>query len=421
MIAMHSALKMASKSGNPSLGELQEVLNLFSRPFLQQRIAVLIDNVQSLDGGSLRLLNMIVDSLNGTIGQNVILLSFNEDELIYSQDALAFYQSLKSESKQSSHYSPVLIDIPEFDENSVKMFLNTICRELDNSISFTEHYPRLTQLICDRVLPRPLDIYQLFLAAQDENNKCAVVENGFFFVKNLVKFIELVNNLQGKTEHIYKSRLSNLQSNTHQLRLILVLSCVGDIDYSVLLKISKCHNGQLQRLINMGWIRQASGNRISFFHPTIERFVLRCINGEITSDLKRIFSSSLKHEVYQLLESAGYSSLYRLASFFLTRKKSKTQVELALEEVRSSSESTPSIRAKVFSEALLTELLKSQSIKVSTYIDCIFTLSVFASEGKVRDLQERLLTIKARLHNYVPQSSWEAKFFLDSTAIGQLL
>jgi hypothetical protein len=99
---------------------------------------------------------MIVDSLNGTIGQNVILLSFNEDELITPQDALAFYQSLKSESKQSSHYSPVLIDIPEFDENSGKMFLNTICRELDNSISFTEHYPRLTQLIREQQRhPRP--------------------------------------------------------------------------------------------------------------------------------------------------------------------------------------------------------------------------------------------------------------------------
>lgn len=398
----------ATENNVPSTKDIQEIFELFSIRFLRQRMAVLIDNVQGLDKGSLQLIAKIIEALNGTIGQNAVILAFNEDELIYSQEATLIHQKLKKFSLQKNNTATDFFSIPEFNEESVKAFLNTICASIDREIQFTEHYPLLTNFILKNVLPRPLDIYQLFLAAQDETRKCATIENGFFFIRDVNSFIDLVRNISGKTENIYETRLLSLKGSTNLLTALLAVSCYGEIDSSTLFAIAGINRKHAQELVELGWLKHTAGNRLSFFHPSIERYVIRTIIGETNLDPNLIFPLVLRSKLLNTLKKSRYANSYKLPQFFLARYKSKLILQKALTEIRELSSSAGGIREKLYAQSILSYVTQTQRINPSIYLDCVLTLCAFAAEGRISDLLDKLVTMRKSLLNFIPTTDNQA-------------
>ncbi len=392
----------------PTDKEIQEVFQLIIEGFLRQRMALLIDNVQGLDNYSLRLIARLTETLTDSIGQNAILLVFNEDELIYSQEATLFHQNLKKNAATENKKLRQFITLLEFNENSVKMFLNTVCNSMDSELPFTEHYPELTKLICENVLPRPLDLYQLFLAAQDERNKIATLQNGFFFIRDIEGFHELVKKIHGTTESILQERLLNLTGNSKYVQILLTLSCLGEVDRDIFSAITGQEDYHIKQLIDNGWLKYSEGNKITFFHPVIERFIIKTINSEIPSTSVKFFNVDIKMKIAKNIRKVGYANKYQLALFYLSKEKSNAVFSAATEELRSLHDAFPSSRNKMYAQALSTFIIQSPKLSPSLYLDCVQTICRLAAEGRISDLIERLLTYRISLNQFVPANDRDA-------------
>ncbi|MBL4744724.1 MAG: hypothetical protein JKY08_00005 [Flavobacteriaceae bacterium] len=388
--------------------DIKETLDLVSTGLVRQRIALLLDNVQSLDSFSIKMLSKLTDNLRGTPGQSVITFSFNEDELVYSTEATLLLHQLKKTSLISDSRSLQYIRILEFSRNDVEMFLDTICGTMDDNISFTEHYPNLTNLIYESVLSRPFDLYQLFLAAQDDNLKIAYVSNGFFFVQKLEKFHSLIKNVNKKTEKILEIRLLNLMGNENALKVILALAYIGESDNNIIQQITESKKHSINYLIRGGWIKDIGGNRLDFFHPSIERYIIKTLNGNIAD---RLFYNEIKKKIEKGIVKVSYDRLFPLALFSIAENKTDILAIKAISQIKEMHNSSITARTAFFSQEVFNFIISTQVLLPQVYLDCVQTICKLSSEGNIEDFTGKLLTFKQKLFSFTPTTDKEALDF----------
>ena len=392
--------------------ELDQILDLVSHGLLNQRAALLIDNVQKLDNPSLLLLFKLSERITGTPGQGALLFAFNEDELIYSAEAALLHDKLRKEAILAQG-ARQFFELPEFSRDSVEMFLNTICKSLDNQEKFTEHYPRLTDMIYESVLPRPLDLYQLFLAAQDENRKIARVEDGFFFVKDPDEFYQLVKSVNRNTEIILGERLMSLSAKPNLMRLLVSLAYLGEGDTNLLLFVAESSSPELRYLVEGGWLRYSTSNKVDFYHPSIERFIIKILNGEHNdSRFDFVLDKSYTNVISSRLSKGGFIEMFPLASFALSDDKSKL-LNSALKRIATLQHTVPTIRKKFHAQALYDYILLPNQVDPNLYIRYVQGICNLAAEGSIRSLVDRLWTCRQRINSFVPATN-EAAYALCS-------
>jgi len=384
--------------------ELEQILDLAIRGLISQRAALVIDNVQKLDHSTLHFLTKLSERITGTVGQVAVLFAFNEDELIYSTDAALFRNKLQREASLTK--GPIqFFELPQFSRNSVEMFLNTICGSMDSKEKFTTHYPVLTDLIYESVLPRPLDLYQLFLAAQDEDKQIARIEDGFFFVKDTEAFYELVKRVNKTTEAILAERLKSLTFKEGQLRLLLVLAYLGEGDVNLFISLSGCSSNEVDRLIEGGWMRYTTGNQVDFYHPSIERFLIEIINHENhNKDLQFVREQSLTEAIADKLLKSGFGEAFPLARFTLSGGDSRF-LDTALQTIKIFKDTVPTIRKKLHALALYEFIIQPSNISPAAYIDSIQVICNLSAEGQIQNFVDRLWTCRQRLNSFVPDTN----------------
>lgn len=391
----------STKKSETKALEIDEIFDLVAHGLSSQRISLIIDNVQGLDALSLELLRRIIKELPGQIGQNAIVLAFNEDELIFSQEATILHQDIKKSVSLNSiiHF----IELEEFSKDDVEMFLNTICLSISDKETFTEHYPQLSTLIQENVLPRPLDIYQLFLAAQDDSKKIAFLKDGFFYVNKIEEFHDLVRSVQGKTKKIFELRLNSLKEKIDQLKLLLTLSTLGEVNSALLIKIAGIDETALQYLVNGGWLKYTTGDNINFFHPSIERFVIKIISGMEKEDLVKLFSSSMRADILKNLLRGKLQSEFVLATFYLSAKKSHTLFLKAVNELKHFTTAVPSPRITMQTKAIFNYIIISKNIDPAIYLGFFEVICKLSADGNLKDFTERLYMLKNKLAGFQPQ------------------
>lgn len=248
---------------------LQHIVNIVCQAFQRRRNVLLIDNVQALDNFSIQLLKKVSSSLQGKIGSACLVFAFNEQELLFSEAALYFQQALKDQNTttpETVHY----VELAEFTPNQVKLFLNQLIRshEGGNDASFTNRHPSLTSLILEHVLPRPLDLFQLMKAAEDQ--EIVKIEYDCFCIIQLDAFHDLIRSLQKTTESILEKRWQSLKNNQSAVRSLLLVSLVGDITES-LLESTGCDEATLQFLVQAGFLKARPSGEYHYYHQSIER------------------------------------------------------------------------------------------------------------------------------------------------------
>ncbi|MAM33793.1 MAG: hypothetical protein CMI36_16440 [Owenweeksia sp.] len=385
--------------------ELEQILDLAIQGLISQRAALLIDNVQKLDHSTIHFLTKLSERITGTVGQVALLFAFNEDELIYSTDSALFRNKLQKEASFVKG-SIQFFDLPQFSRNSVEMFLNTICGSMGLDEKFTTHYPALTDLIYESVLPRPLDLYQLFLAAQDE--QIARVDDGFFFVKDTEVFYELIKRVSGTTKNILTERLKLFISKPNQLSFLLVLAYLGEGDVNLFMSLSGCSSYEVDRLIENGWVRYTNGNQVDFYHPSIERFLIEIINHENQNKyLHFIQDQSLTDVIAERLLKSGVEDIYPLARFALSGNDAQF-LDAALEAIKTLKDTVPTIRKKMHAQALYEFIIRPNNIPPASYIDAIQAICNLSAEGQVQNMTNRLWTCRQRLNSFTPTTNHAA-------------
>jgi hypothetical protein len=383
--------------------KIDELLDLVTKGLLNQRAALLIDNVQKLDRLTIQFIEQLSFRLVGTIGQITLLFTFNEEELIYSTEASVLHNKLKKNSIEPKAPSQ-FIEIPEFDKKTVEAFLNTICGNIDNKQYFTKHYPRLTKFIHLSVLPRPLDLYQLFLAAQDEQADIARVEDGFFFIKDSEKFLRLIQSVNKKTATILDERLQNLKFKQKLIRVLITLAYLGKCDIGFLQLVTKTNHDDFDYLIEGGWLRYGTANNIDFYHPSIERFVLTSIINSTNQKNLRFLNDISLDCVINYLSESRYKDEYSLTLFVISNNKESLFLN-AIKHVKMYNDSVPTIRKKIFTDALYVYILQNRKIDPEVYIDSIHLICNYSSEGELKEFVNRLDIQRSNLKTYVPKTN----------------
>ena len=401
---IYSLLSIASESGNELTGEIDELLEIVVQGILSSRCALLIDNVQKFDATSIQFLERFWNQITGTIGQAAVICAFNEEELVYSSDATVLHNQLKNRANQGDTDS-YFIEIPEFKRNNVELFLNTICGNIDDNISFTDRYPRLTQSIHDQVLPRPLDLYQLFLAAQDK--EIAWIDNGFFFIQDLREFNNLVRSINKQTSTILDTRLQSLRSRHQALRILILLGYQGKINIDKLQSVIGCEYEEVDFLIDAGWLKYNDSYTIDFYHPAIERFLLgRMLNAKLSREFRFLDELNMDKIVMNIHEF-GYASEFVLMLFMLSKDR-ESLFDQALLSIDKYTNTVPTIRKKMYAVALHNFIIESNEIDANLYIDRLHVISLFSAEGEPKMFVDYLDKHRNNLHSYLPEDASKA-------------
>ncbi len=385
---------------------IDDIYELFAEGFLHQKIALLIDNVQALDAESIQLLMRIKSNIPGCVGMNTLIFSFNIDELIYSQASTLFFQEIKQDATLQDNDPIRLVELPEFSRSTVEIFLNTICGFMDNGQSFADHYPLLFQLIYENVLPRPLDLYQLFLAAQDSDDPIAILKNGFFHIRKIDAFHGLVRSVTGKTEKIYELRLSYLKDNPSSLKVISAVALLDVISLNSVLNITGANESDVEYLVNAGWIKYNDQNEVTCFHPSISRFIIEVLQGKKYTGLANLFSFEIKKHLFDLLQE--YTGAYgKMARFFLAQEKTKFAFSKALDEIACFLSSSPNERLQLFAFTIFNFAIDNDSLLIK-HIGVVEGLCRLLACGNIEVFVNAMKRARRQLRSFIPETDYEA-------------
>ena len=124
--------------------DIERLSKLVIEGIIHHKNAILVDNVQALDPLSIQFLRFLTDKLKSKTSASVVVLSFNEQELIFSEQASYFLNSLKSEAANNKA-NIQQVALKEFSEDQVELFLDNIIRlEKDGKRkSFSAEFPRI--------------------------------------------------------------------------------------------------------------------------------------------------------------------------------------------------------------------------------------------------------------------------------------
>lgn len=385
---------------------LQHIVNIVCQAFQRRRNALLIDNVQALDNFSIQLLKKVSSSLQGKIGSACLVFAFNEQELLFSESALYFQQALKDQNTttpETVHY----VELAEFDPNQVKLFLNQLIRSQDgdNDTSFTNRHPSLTSLILEHVLPRPLDLFQLMKAAEDQ--EIVKVEYDCFCIIQLDAFHDLIRSLQKTTASILEKRWQSLEKNQSAVRILLLVSLVGDITES-LLESTGCDEATLQFLVQAGFLKAMPSDGYHYYHQSIERhFSLKLL---LKADRKVRFAAA---QLQNRLEEKKLDLPTPLASLqlaHLVRQVSRTILLHAMTQISDLSAVPVDTRIEIAAKILESYLdVHLGFITIPDYLPSLDSICRFMSGRHQGDLAQVLLKYSNILMKFRPNSSEELR------------
>ncbi len=300
--------------------DLQDICSLLEKIIVSKRVAILLDNVQSLDAISLLLIDKIFD-LIGRIGQGQFIFSFNKEELIYSQKASHLFLKF---SEQRSNRNIHLFRLKEFSRNDMKMFVDTHLKGIDTSVTFTQQYPLLFEKICNHIHPSPLDLHLFFKFLWDD--EIAILDKGIFFITDFRRFDQALTGLTPDLRDILTLRFNKLENNEEALRIFLFLSFAGDVPIREIIQLLHVSYESIDTLINGCWLRLDNLDRVNFYHPKIACFLLEK-NVLLIERQGSVVTNYLKQE--------GYSVCYPILNFALATFADKhTLFDSALQQIK---------------------------------------------------------------------------------------
>lgn len=380
--------------------QLSQLCALLVQGILKQRLAIIIDNVQFLEEPSIHLLQMAYNTLVNAPGQNVLLLSFNQEDLLFSDVALSFYTQIKERAARKVE-SEMYYELREFNESQIELFLDSVLKSDDPEYQFTIHYPLLTQLIKNNILPRPLDLWQFILAARDE--EVVAIDDGYFFIHNESRFIELIKTIQKNTSVIYDYRLKKLSSDYKLLELLFLLANIGDVQPRVLNRLHYSEE-QILKLIDSGILKHGPNGAIEFYHPSIEKYIVNKLEGFT------LFQPSIRQSATTQFLQSDLSEAFPLASFLLQPDPSSKEVLRIVKLLKDTVSGFPSVRIRLAANKVREYLLASSTIAASEYIDMVYPLCMMSAKEGNRNVQLAYLKeFKDQLTDFVPANKLQAK------------
>ncbi|MDR0231054.1 MAG: restriction endonuclease [Dysgonamonadaceae bacterium] len=394
---LYEVIKICTFSEQTSVDNIKDkIYHLFIEGFLKSsRIAILIDNVQSLDNKSIALVRELVKQ-TGRIGQNVSILAFNTEDLIYSHEAFSFYQNLKEELTIDSNGSFFTID--EFSEKEIKLFVDTHLKSISTELTFSQQYPSLFALICDHIQPRPLDLYLFFHLLTDK--KVVELDDGIFYIDDFEEFNKILRGVEKNTENILEQRLVKLYNDEECLNVLIFLLYFGEVDIDSLADCLGIKYETIEKLQDGCWIKESTDKKMEFYHPKIERFII---------SKESAFSKEKKAKIFTILSNNIEIEKFPLVNFVLNPSKAPI-LHKAIDKLLELS--TLNARNKLFATKIYNYITnKFSNVSPSIYLRAIQKICDLTAENNKSVKIEKLSCFNEKLKDYVPADSEATSYF----------
>jgi len=233
------------------------------------RAALIVDNVQALPENAVNLLHAIYRRIVARPGQSVMLIAFNEDDLVFNNAATGFLNELSHPGESSIGRTVLPFRLPEFNEEQCKLFLDNLFGWSTSKQTFSHSYPHLTHKILHNVMPRPLDLFQLIKGLEDRETIRA--EGEWFVICDLDAFEDALQSLNKDREKLIRWRLQLLNRSADVGITIAALTYFGSLSWSDLDDLQVAEDSYW-KLIQASILRQEMTGRIGFYHPSLEKY-----------------------------------------------------------------------------------------------------------------------------------------------------
>jgi hypothetical protein len=393
---LYEIIKMCTLSEQTISNEIEDkIYQILQEGFLKQnRIAILIDNIQSLDSKSILLVKKLTEQI-GIPGQNVILLTFNIEELIYSHEAASYYQDIKE--KLQSDRNSLFFTIDEFSEKDVILFVDAHLKNTTSDLTFSKQYPLLFELICKHIQPRPLDLYLFFYLLVDKD--AIELYDEMFFIKDFEVFNDILLGIEKTTENILMQRLNKLHSDTKSLDVLILLMYFGEVAIDLLIENFYIKYETIKKLANGCWIKILTDKKITFYHPKIEKFII---------ENEHTLLKTRGTAIFTLLNNNIDIENYPLVNFAISHSKSQI-LPRALDELLRLS--TLNTRNKLFATKIYNYVTeKFYNVPPAVYLKAIQKICNLIAENSNVIIVEKLAHFNEILNDYVPKES-EARLY----------
>lgn len=367
------------------------LLPLLYKLILSRRSALIIDNVQSLDNRTIKLIYKLLE-LNNTVGQNFLMYIFNTETLDFNSKSGSLYNQLQS----NSSYKENFITIESFKDSEVRLFIDSTIKLRNNKLFSIEH-KTLFEKIKNNVPARPFYLSQFIDLLLQEN--VIAIEQGNFYVNNIPKLNNSLSSFSDKETYILEARVSKLTKA--QTDALDIISYFGEIDLKLLQIILKEDIKHIDNLIQLNFLIKEYG-KVKIIHSLMETYLINKI----------------------LIQGNYFNPIIRERLFeieFITRQfphvlfsiaENKTLFDASLLKTYKLSENSP--RSNFYAKKILDYIyLSKDKIDPDRYLYAIIKIISYASHNDKKLFLIKLFEMWEYLTNYIPTNNKQAIYYTE--------
>ena len=245
------------------------VLELAKKAINTSKVGLIIDNVQYLDAATINFLSKFVLQYHNTASILVCIFIFNSDYLNINSQALRF-QKLLSYLRVDDNEHVLICNLSDLTKSEINLFIDHMISIDDGNFKhgFTSKYPFLTELLHNKIIPRPLHLIQTIFYLWDQ--EALIRKSDFLYIDDIELLHSLIRTTPPTLKELIRKRWHRiLLSHQHLEHLIILLSLLRSIRYE-----DKDHfnimEDDWEALISLGLAKENEISELVFFHEQLE-------------------------------------------------------------------------------------------------------------------------------------------------------
>lgn len=254
------------------LTERLAVVDMIVKGYCSRRNAIIIDNVQTYPEAVIGLLDNVVQRIAGIPGQSFLLLAFNEDDLVFNAAAAMWSRTLNAKHGDIIRWK----NLPEFSRTAAVEFINNLFEEKDDQGAYSETHPETLNLILEKILPRPLDLWQFAKGLEDRD--AIRVGRSAFTIIDFAEFNRALQELHPERERLLNWRLTRLCATADLDVALAAITYLGPLSLHELQNLS-IDDAVSRLLIQASVLRENREQKLEFYHPSLTRHFIKHSKG----------------------------------------------------------------------------------------------------------------------------------------------
>lgn len=286
------------------LAERNVIHTTLLQGFCACRSALVIDNVQAFPELVIGVLQAVFGAFTGLPGQSCMLLSFNEDDLVFNSAASAWLSIIRTARNDTVRH----LNLPDFSRPLAEEFVDNLFERGVDGKLFSELYPALLDKILDKIIPRPLDLWQFAKGLEDRG----AIRTGrdVFTIVDFEEFNCALQVLSPDRESLLNWRMDRFRTVPDVAVAVAAIIYLGPLTLREMASLV-ADDTVCKKLVQASILRVNHEHKLEFYHPSLTR--------HFTNDTKHgvLVEHATKHLLYERATRCGTKFIHSARWFGL--------------------------------------------------------------------------------------------------------